>query len=43
MVCNSRNNLYLCTNVVGDHGLDYVIATIIDDFPLSFNEAILMV
>jgi hypothetical protein len=41
MVRNSRNNLYLCTNVVGDHGLDYVIATIIDGFPLSFSESIL--
>ncbi len=40
MVCNSQNNFYLCTNVVGDHGLDYVI-TIIGDFPLSFSEAIL--
>jgi hypothetical protein len=28
-------------NVVGDHSLDYVIATIIGDFPLSFSEAIL--
>jgi hypothetical protein len=41
MVCNSRSNLHLCTSVVGDHGLDNVITTIIGDFPLSFNEAIL--
>jgi len=41
MVCNSRNNFHLCTNVVSDHGLDYVITTIIGDSPLSFNEAIL--
>jgi hypothetical protein len=41
MVGNSINNLYLCTNVVGDHGLDYVITTIIGDFPLNLNEAIL--
>jgi hypothetical protein len=40
MVCNSRNNLYLCKNIVGDHGIDYVIATIIGDVPLSFSEAI---
>jgi len=41
MVCNSKKKIHLCTNVVGDHGLHYVITTIIGDFPLSFNEAIL--
>jgi len=41
MVCSSRDNPYLCTNVVGDHGLDYALAIIISDISLDFNEIIL--
>jgi hypothetical protein len=41
MVCHSRDNPYLCTNVVGDHGLDYALTTIIGDLPLDSNEIFL--
>jgi len=41
MVCSSRDNPYLCTNVVGDHGLDYALATIISDLPLDSSEIVL--
>jgi hypothetical protein len=41
MVCSSRANPYLCTNVVGDHGLDYALATIISDLPLDSSEIVL--
>jgi hypothetical protein len=38
MVCSSRDNPYLCTNVVGYHGLDYALGTIIRDLPLDSSE-----
>ncbi len=41
MVCSWKYNPYLCTNVVGDHGFDYALATIIDDLPLDYSEIVL--
>jgi hypothetical protein len=41
MVCRSRDNPYLRTNVVGDHGLDYALATIISDLLLDSSEIVL--